>query len=107
MIGPHNLPMTRDRIISALRLNQDHLRALGVEGLALFGSVARGDDTPQSDIDLAVIYNETKVLDLFDMGGIAATIEALIGTDNFDLAEEKRLMPHVRERFGLEHVRIF
>lgn len=33
----------------------------GILSIILFGSVARGEETPQSDIDLAVIYSERDV----------------------------------------------
>ncbi|ESQ75028.1 nucleotidyltransferase family protein [Asticcacaulis sp. AC402] len=94
-------------IIAALRAHQSDLRALGVEGLSLFGSVARGEETPASDVDLAVVYNEAVVRDLYQMGGVAAAIESFIGTDNFDLAEEKRMPPHIRTAYAQDHVRIF
>ncbi len=99
--------MDRDTIIATLRTHQADLRGLGVESLALFGSIVRGDADAESDIDLAATYNAAVVRDLLDMGGIAAAIETYLGTDNFDLADERRLHPHVRETFLQEHVRIF
>lgn len=46
--------MTRDRILTQLRQHQAELRSAGVVKLSLFGSVARGDDGPESDVDVAV-----------------------------------------------------
>ena len=46
--------MDRNAIIATLRNRQAELRELGVVSLSLFGSVARGDDGAQSDIDVAV-----------------------------------------------------
>ncbi len=99
--------MDRNQIIDALRRNQISLRGLGVESLALFGSVARGEAGAESDIDLAATYNEAIVKDLFDLGGVAAAIESYLGTHNFDLADEQHLHPHVRQAFLQDHVRIF
>lgn len=39
-----------------LRRHQDELKTHGVKGLVIFGSVARGDDRPDSDLDLFVEY---------------------------------------------------
>ena len=41
------------------------------------------------------------------MGGVAAAIESYLGTNNFDLADERRLHPHLRDAFLNGHVRIF
>ena len=46
--------MDRDAIIAKLNEHRAELRQLGVVSASLFGSTARGDDTPASDIDIAV-----------------------------------------------------
>ena len=99
--------MDRDEIITRLREHKEDLQSLGVISLALFGSTARGQKIHNSDIDLAAIYDEHVVRDLIDMGGVAAAIEGLLGTDNFDLANEAKLRSHVRSGFQRDHVRIF
>ncbi|GAB4533753.1 MAG: hypothetical protein Tsb0019_35420 [Roseibium sp.] len=99
--------MNRDLIIAALRAHQDELRSLGVKSLALFGSVARGQTRPGSDIDIAAVYDDSIVHDLMGMGGVAAEIASCLGTDDFDLANEANLSPHIRGQFMREHVRIF
>jgi len=43
--------MTRDDILRLLAENRDRLNELKVKRLALFGSVARGDDRPDSDVE--------------------------------------------------------
>ncbi len=46
--------MDKDKAIAALRRHEAELRKLGVVSLSLFGSTARGEATPDSDVDLAV-----------------------------------------------------
>jgi predicted nucleotidyltransferase len=46
--------MRRDEIIAKLRDHEAELRAAGVASLALVGSVARGEDDVNSDIDVVV-----------------------------------------------------
>jgi uncharacterized protein len=48
--------MRRDEIIAKLRDHEAELRAAGVASLALVGSVARGDDDANSDIDVVVTF---------------------------------------------------
>ena len=99
--------MNSEQIIETLRLHQPELQWLGVESLALFGSMVRGEAGEGSDIDLAATYDDAVVKSLFDLGGVAAAIETYLGTDNFDLADERHLHPHVRRGFLQNHVRIF
>ena len=45
--------------------------------IALVGSVARGDDTDQSDYDFLVDFEDEA--DLFDIAGLQADLEDLLG----------------------------
>lgn len=53
-------------------VRQHHGRAV-----ALFGSVARGDDTPESDIDFLVEFE--KGSSLFDLMDLQESLEQLLG----------------------------
>ena len=44
----------KDAVVDLIRDLAGELALLGVTKVALFGSVARGEDTPESDIDIAV-----------------------------------------------------
>ena len=47
-----------DAILARLRAHEAELRRTGVLSLSLFGSVARGDAGPKSDIDIVVRLSE-------------------------------------------------
>jgi len=49
--------MLRQDIIDTLRAHQSELRERGVKSLALFGSVARNESQPDSDVDLLVEFD--------------------------------------------------
>jgi predicted nucleotidyltransferase len=50
--------MKRDQVLTILRRNLECLRSeYGVKSLALFGSVARDEAGPESDVDLLVEFN--------------------------------------------------
>jgi len=53
--------MDRDLVLKTLKQHQVDLTALGVKSLAVFGSVARGDAEPGSDIDILVAFYQTPV----------------------------------------------
>jgi uncharacterized protein len=46
--------MDKDMVIAKLREHEDELRAAGAEHMSIFGSVARGEATPESDLDILV-----------------------------------------------------
>jgi len=50
------MPLTREQAIERLVASEPEIRALGVKRLALFGSVARGQARPDSDVDLLVQF---------------------------------------------------
>jgi len=59
-------PLTREQAVQLLTASEPEIRALGVERLALFGSVLHGDARPDSDIDLLVKFSPgTKTFDHF------------------------------------------
>jgi len=45
---------TAEAVLAVLRAHEAELRAAGVTRLSIFGSVARGDATPESDVDVVV-----------------------------------------------------
>ena len=61
--------MNRDEVISKLRAHEAELKAAGIVRLAVFGSVARGDNSPESDVDLLADFDKTKRYTLLTMGG--------------------------------------
>ena len=75
--------------------------AHGITGLHVFGSVARGDDRPDSDVDL--LGELPSGLGLFELGRVQAEMEDILGT-RVDLAPAGSLKPQVRERVERESV---
>lgn len=50
--------MKRDDVIATLRAHQTELRSIGVASLSLIGSMARGDDSEKSDVDVVVSVSD-------------------------------------------------
>ena len=69
--------------------------ARGVTGLRVFGSVARGEDRPDSDVDL--LAELPQGMSLFGLARLQAELEAILGT-RVDLVPSADLKPDVRSR---------
>ena len=88
--------MTRSEQI---QLNREDIIRLakryGVTEMRLFGSVAHGEDTPESDIDFLVDMEPGR--SLFDLGGLLVDLENLLGC-KVDVMTEKSLHWYIREK---------
>ncbi|MBP3285709.1 MAG: nucleotidyltransferase domain-containing protein [Prevotella sp.] len=63
----------------------------------LFGSFARGEETPDSDVDILIIPDRTgKPFTLFTLGGMYMDLKDLLGRE-VDLIEEGTLRPYAVE----------
>jgi len=67
----------------------------GARRVRVFGSVARGDDHSESDIDLLVEFEPGR--SLMDHAGLAMALEELLGR-KVEVASERGLREKVRER---------
>ena len=87
--------MTRDQVLSTLRDHRPQLEAQGVMHAALFGSLARGDQGHDSDIDIMVEIDPGAEVGLFGYSGIILYIEDLFEYA-VDVCERRALKAHVR-----------
>ena len=69
--------MKRDDIIKALRrFKKGNQRKYRIEKIGIFGSIARGDMSAESDIDVVVLLEKQ---DLFNLIGIEQDLEEELG----------------------------
>ncbi len=101
-----NRDMDREKVVAILREHEMELRAAGVTRLSLFGSTARGDQRPDSDIDLLAAFDNSRRISLLDVAGIERQIARMLGRP-VELVEEATLKPRVRKNAESEAVRAF
>ncbi len=76
----------------------------GAYNVRVFGSVARGEETPNSDIDFLVDYDLAKISPWFP-GGLLADLEELLDC-KVDIVTEKGLHSLIRERILSEAIEL-
>jgi uncharacterized protein len=100
------MSMNKEQVIAKLREHEPELKAAGIVRLAVFGSVARGDNCPQSDIDLLADFDQTKHYTLLTMGRIENRLADLLGT-RVDLSSPDWLNESIRNQVSQEAVVAF
>ena len=89
--------LRRDEALRLLTEHRAELEAMGVTSLALFGSVARDEAGPDSDVD--VIIDVRQPFDLFDLAGVHLRLEEIFGR-KVDVVTQGGLRP--RHRASIE-----
>ena len=92
--------LTREQAVELLLASESRIRALGVETLALFGSVQRGEARPDSDIDVLVQFAPgAKTYERFL--ALSELLEALFGR-RVELVTKEALSPFLGPRILAE-----
>jgi uncharacterized protein len=87
--------MNKQAILDRLRENERALRARGVVHAALFGSRARGDNGPDSDIDIMIDIEPEAHVSVYDYVGLKDYIASLF-EGPVDVVNREGLKPYVR-----------
>ena len=98
--------MQREQVIARLKPYQPELNRAGVVSLAVFGSVARGDAGPSSDVDLMAEFDEARRLSLFELVGLENRLTEIVGA-RVDLADRRNLKELVKANAEREAVLVF
>ncbi len=91
---------TRDEILATIDAHVDELRRLGATSLALFGSMARGEGSDSSDIDLLVEL-QPKTFDAYM--DVKLLLEKILGR-KVDLVLADAIKPRLRPMILAEAV---
>ncbi len=99
-------PLALDDALHTLRAHRAELEGMGVIHAGIFGSVARGEAGPKSDLDVLVVLDDSKVVSIYDYCGVRLAISDLFG-GKADVVERKALRPRLKDRIIAEVVDAF
>ncbi|HEX6321224.1 MAG TPA: nucleotidyltransferase family protein [Burkholderiales bacterium] len=93
----------REQVLAKADLIRTLAKAHGAVSVELFGSAARGEDRPDSDIDVMVELEEGR--SLLDLIGLSDDLEAALGR-KVDAVSKSALKPRVLARARKDAVRV-
>ncbi|MGO9264206.1 MAG: nucleotidyltransferase family protein [Candidatus Binataceae bacterium] len=97
--------MDRAAVIARLKEHEAELKRLGVEHLYLFGSTARGEAGPDSDVDLFFDYEKGK-LGLFQLMDVKERAASILGS-KVDILTRDSLHKVLRDRIEAAALQLF
>lgn len=98
--------LARDAVVERLKAHEQDFRAEGAISLHLFGSAARDEAGPESDIDVFVDYEPASNFSLMELVGMKNLLEQDLGVQ-VHIATRDSLKPAFRARIEREAIRIF
>jgi predicted nucleotidyltransferase len=98
------MSVDRDRVLEILAAHGEEFRAMGVKHLFLFGSLARGEATDGSDVDVLVEYEPGTKLSFFRVSRLRYRLEELLQA-RVDLVTTGGLRDEIRDAVMSEAIR--
>ncbi|WP_294284778.1 nucleotidyltransferase domain-containing protein [uncultured Sphingomonas sp.] len=99
--------MTRAEALQRLRSCESDLRQLGIERLSLFGSTARGEERPESDVDVAVELKQDAHIGAFAFIALERRVAAILGERVDLVAEPHDEAPRLQAEIDRDRVHVF
>jgi predicted nucleotidyltransferase len=93
-------------VLGRLRALEPTLRNRGVAAVRVFGSVARGDARPDSDVDVAIDFAPTSKTSLFDIIRLKEELEAALGRP-VDIGERSSMTRQAAAAADRDLTRVF
>ena len=97
--------MKRQEVLQTLAEHQGELAGMKVRTLAIFGSVARDEASPASDVDVLVEFDEEAHVGLFHLIGVKQYLEGILHC-SVDLGTPDALREPIRARALKEAIRV-
>jgi uncharacterized protein len=96
---------TLDEIRSVIRSHQAELyNRYKARVVGIFGSYVRGDQQPDSDLDVLAVF-DSDAASLFDLGGAQVMLSELLGL-KVDLIPQEDVRPELKEKIESEAVTV-
>jgi predicted nucleotidyltransferase len=96
----------RERVLRILRQHERELRAQGVVRLRLYGSIARGEAGPESDVDLLAEMDAAADFSLIDHVGLEYRLADLLGRRVEISTAPWKMCPRVLRRIETDAIEV-
>ena len=97
---------TLDGVLETLRSHQGELYRLGVSHVAVFGSVARGEATETSDVDVLVELDDRRPMGIFEYARLKLYINEILDGAG-DVVNRRTIKPLLRDGILRDAVHAF
>jgi uncharacterized protein len=97
--------MRREEIISRIRANADAIRALGADGVYLYGSFAHDAAGPESDVDIFIDRDPSRRFGFIELTELEFLLRDVLGVD-VDLSTRTGLLPALSEAIEKDAIRV-
>ena len=98
--------MTLDELRRRIEPERDALRERGVAALYVFGSVARDEAGPDSDVDVLIDVEPDRGFNIIHLASVYNRLTAVLGTE-VDIVTLRSLTSPFRERVMQDAVRVY
>ena len=98
--------MITDAVLASLRSHRERLARLGVIHAGVFGSTARGEARPDSDVDVLVVLSPDDRRTVYDLVEIEYAIAEVV-PGPVDVAVADHLKPAIKQRVLADAVMAF
>jgi hypothetical protein len=93
-------------VLQTLRTHESELRLLGVSHAAVFGSVARGEASADSDIDVLVELDEDRPMGIFAYARLKIYVNEILDGAG-DVVNRRTLKPLLRDSILRDAIHAF
>lgn len=97
----------RERVLRILREREAELRAQGILRLRLFGSLARGEAGPESDVDLMAEIDHGTKFSLIDHVGLEYDLSDILGRRVDISTAPWKMRPRMRQLVERDAIEVF
>lgn len=95
--------MIKEKVLRLLREHLEEIRGFNIQKISIFGSVARNQESPQSDIDILIKFDGPPSYDLYM--DLKFFLEDLLGR-KVDLITEDGIRTEIREFVEKDLIRV-
>ena len=98
--------MTSNSVQQMIPQIQAFLQSQPVKKAWLFGSCSRGEDRPDSDVDILVEYKDSENISLLAISRIMCSLRRILGR-KVDLVEEGCILPFAEQSIHQDKILIY